>query len=175
MFPKDDMEKIFTIPADYGCLAILAPDSYETFINENWDLEQLKSHIILQNQNKSIVPWGCVDGNWIVKIIDSDVNLSGDRVFISQVETSGQLLLTTYESITMAAQFKEVSLPQDHETDQVFEVAPGRYIVKVVQTFKTSVQESEKVFNQTEPHFIVLLIKTDKQVEHLDTIPWFSA
>lgn len=169
------MNKTFTIPADYGCLAIVAPDSYEAFVHENWELEQLKSHIICQNKMKRIVPWGCVSGNWIINIALSEVNMAGDREFWSQIETTGRLLITTYDSITMAAQFKDEKVPQNHELDQVFEVPSGQYVVKVIQNFRTSEQESEKVFNQKEPHFFVSLIKAEKDIEELTKIPWFAA
>lgn len=164
-----------TIPSDYGCLAIIAYDLYHSFVSKNWELEQIKLHIIQQNNEMNIVPWGCVNGNWIVNFEFSESNLHGECEFESYIKTTGKLLLTNYDSITMAAQFEDEKLPQEHETGQVFNLPAGTYLVKVIQNFKTSEQETEKVFNQTEPHYTVSIIKKDKNIEPLKEIPWFSA
>jgi len=164
-----------TIPSDYGCLAIVAYDSYISFVNEDWELEQLKAHIINQNNKMNIVPWGCVDGNWIVNIVFSNSNTTGEREFKSNIKSSGKLLLTTYDSITMAAQYEDEKLPLEGEENNVFEVPASLYSVKIIQNFKTSEQESEEVFNQTEPHFTVEIIQTNNEEEPLNEIPWFSA
>jgi len=114
-----------TIPSDYGCLALVAYDSYISFVNEDWELEQLKSHLIKQNNEMNIVPWGCVDGNWIVNIIFSEADKKGEREFKSTIKSPGKLLLTTYDSITMAAQYEDEKLPLEGEESLIFEVPAG--------------------------------------------------
>ncbi len=167
-------EKVFIIPADYGCLAILDPESYLGFVSEDWALEGLKKHFIEQNERGSLISWGCGYGNWIVKIVFGSSNESGFRTFESGIKTNGKLLLTTYESLTMAAQFEDVNLPEAHEVDQVIEVASGSYRVKVVQCFQTEQVESDEVFNQSTPHYIVSLEPANNDVAPVKEVPWFE-
>ena len=47
--------------------------------------------------------------------------------------TKGRLLLTNYESLTMIAQFSDLTLPESHQTDLVVDVSPGLYRCRVVQ------------------------------------------
>ena len=47
--------------------------------------------------------------------------------------TKGRLLVTNYESLTMAAQFKDVTLPEPHQSDLLIEVPAGSYRCRVVQ------------------------------------------
>ena len=167
-------EKIFTIPADYGCLAILDPESYVGFVSEDWAIEGLKKHFIEQNERGALISWGCSYGNWIVKLVFGSSNETGLRSFVSGLKTNGKLLLTTYESLTMAAQFEDVSLPEAHEAEQVIEVAPGSYRVTVIQCFQTEQAESDEVFNQTTPHYIVALESANEEIAPIKEVPWFE-
>lgn len=86
-------EKIFTIPADYGCLAILDSESYLSFVSEDWAIEGLKKHFIEQNECGALISWGCGYGNWIVKLFFGPSNETGFRSFESGIKTNGKLLL----------------------------------------------------------------------------------
>ncbi|MFI2811514.1 MULTISPECIES: hypothetical protein [Microbulbifer] len=167
-------EKKLTIPADYGCLAILDPESYVGFVSEDWAIEGLKKHFIDQNKCGSLISWGCSYGNWIVKLVFGSSNEVGVRSFFSGLKTNGKLLITTYDSLTMAAQFEDVSLPEAHEVERVIEVAPGSYRVTVIQCFKTEQAESDDVFNQTIPHYIVALEPVNEEIPPIKDVPWFE-
>ena len=167
-------KKIFTIPADYGCFAILDPESYLGFVSEDWTIQGLKKHFIEQNERGALISWGCGCGNWIVKLVFGSSNETGFRSFESGIKTNGKLLLTTYESLTMAAQFEDVTLPETHEVGQVIKVASGNYKVTVVQCFSTEEAESDKVFNQTTPHYIVSLESTNNDIVPVKEVPWFE-
>ena len=167
-------DHIFTIPADYGCLAIVDPENYEGFVSEDWAIEGLLQHFIAQNQCGSLTAWGCSDGNWNVKIIIGSSNEVGFQSFVSGFKTTGKALLTSYESLTMAAQFEEVLLPETHEIEQVFELTPGNYRITVTQLFQPSQAESDEVFNQKSPHYLVTLELVDEEVPPIQKIPWFA-
>lgn len=54
--------------------------------------------------------------------------------------------MTNYESLTMAAQFDDVTLPQNpqkHELDQVVNVPPGEYTCRVTQLRDPDDEEAE--------------------------------
>lgn len=74
----------------------------------------------------------------------------------------------------MAAQFKDVNLPEAQEVEQVIEVASGSYRVKVVQCFQAEQAESDEVFNQTTPHYIVSLESVNREVSPIKEVPWFE-
>jgi hypothetical protein len=167
-------EYIFTIPADYGCLAILDPENYVGFVSEDWALEGLKNHFITQNSNGSLVSWGCSYGNWIVKLIIGSASETGNRSFVSGFKSDGKILVTSYESLTMAAQFEDASLPEPHETGQVIDVPPSDYKVSVVQLFQTELAESDEVFNQKTPHYLVSIEATNKEITPIKEVPWFE-
>jgi hypothetical protein len=67
---------------------------------------------------------------WSIDILFQPVELTGFReVNGSIVASQGRLLLTNYESLTMAAQFADVTLAEAHERDQIMSVPPGAYEV----------------------------------------------
>lgn len=51
----------------------------------------------------------------------------------SIVATKGRLLVTNYESLTMVAQFSDLTLPEPHQTALVVDVPSGLYRCRVVQ------------------------------------------
>ena len=51
----------------------------------------------------------------------------------SIVASQGRLLLTKYESLTMAAHFADATLPEAHERDQIPSVPPGAYDCRIIQ------------------------------------------
>jgi hypothetical protein len=72
------------------------------------------------------------------------------------------LLVTNYESLTMAAQFSDVRLPQAHEQANVIRVPAGSYDVRVVQHVDPDGDELE-----AGPDFSVQLTATNAP-----TAPW---
>ncbi|USH01091.1 hypothetical protein K6Q96_09065 [Grimontia kaedaensis] len=167
-------EYVFIVPADYGCLAILDPEKYVGFVTEDWAIEGLKKHFINQNKNGSLISWGCSYGNWIIKLTIGPSKDAGYRSFVSGFKTNSKILLTTYESLTMAAQFEDVTLPEAHEIEKVIEVQPGSYKVTVTQLFHTDQAESDEVFNQKTPHYLVSLEPVKEQVAPVMAVPWFE-
>ena len=167
-------EYTFTIPADYGCLAILDPENYSAFVSEDWAVDGLKQHFIDQNEYGSLISWGCGYGNWIVKLIIGPSTESGFQSFVSGFKTGGQIVLTTYESLAMAAQFEDVSLPEAHEQKQLIHVEAGNYQVKVIQLFPNEEAESEEVFSQQTPHYLVALEPTNEEISAVKDVPWFE-
>ena len=169
----NEVEHNLVIPANYGCLALLDSESYEGFVHEDWQLNQLKRHICSQAAKERIVAWGCVSGNWRIRFTIGQNPIAAVHEFSGVIRSSGNLLLTSYESLTMAAQFEDVKLPEPHEVSNLLEVPRGRFIVHVGQTFDHSQAEAEEVFEQASPHFIVSLLPGQQTISTPATIPWF--
>lgn len=166
------MEYNYTIPAE-GCLALLDPEIYEGFIGEDWALKGIKDHFVSENEKGALVAWGCDYGNWNVCISDNDLDNNSEQYFESGLKTNGKILVTSYESLAIAAQFDDVSLPEAHEKEQVIEVDPGFYQVTIKQMYASEDSDNEKVFNQKEAHFVIILKKVNEPRKPLNDIPWF--
>jgi hypothetical protein len=83
----------------------------------------------------------------------------------------GRLLLTNYESLTMAAQFPDGTLPQAHERGQVLSVSPGLYDCRIVQL---SDPETGAPFEQP-VSFIYELTRATSSREVWSELPWRTA
>lgn len=165
----------FELSSDYGCLAILDTSSYSGFVSENWELEQLKQHIRSENAKGSIVAWGVTSCNWNIEILFSEPTTESYRSYSSFIETTGELLLTTYDSITMAAQFSDTVLPEAHEGDQIIKLSKGIYKITIVQNFPTELIDTEELWDLTGAHYLIYIHEAPENENLKGEFPWFSA
>ena len=97
---------------------------------------------------------------------------SGFREVVGSIDASrGRLLLTNYESLTMAAQFPNVTLPMADERGQVLSVSPGLYDCRIVQL---SDPESGAPFEEP-VSFVYELTRATSSREVWSEIPWSAA
>ncbi len=154
---------------DSGFLGILDPDGYESFVAADWELEQLTAHFRIQMRRERLLLWGTgCEGLWLVDVRRAPSGITGFREVTGTIESSaGRLALTNYESLTMAAQFEDVTLPQTHEQDQVLEVPRGRYRCRVVQF-----QDPDQELDEERVGFVVELTPTNEPHAAWDAFPW---
>ena len=176
LYLRDSKLKIFEteLSSGYGCLALLDASKYCGFVDENWELEQLKKHICSENSKGHNVPWGCTSCNWNIEVHLGEPSIKGHRTHKSYIITEGTLLLTTYDSITMAAQYSDTLLPEAHEQDQVFQVEQGKYEVIVVQNFPTELIDSEELWDYGGTHYFIFIQKTLTYELTKGSLPWFA-
>jgi hypothetical protein len=164
----------FILPSGYGCLALIDPKTYVTFVGENWQLEELIDRVVSEVNQHHAIAWGCVYGNWILEIHDSFSGITGYREVSGIIDNSEILLLAKYESLTWVAQFADNSFPLKGMEDFQLNVSPGTYLCRVIQLFPPDEAESEEVFYQKTPHFIIELTKNNAiDVPPWSEIPWF--
>src|SRR6476619_1913529 len=120
---------------DSGFLAIVDPDAYVGFVQEDWTLNLLQERFTREMAERHLLIWATGVANlWKVQVSFLPTRASGFREVVGTIGSSrGRLLLTNYESLTMAAQFSDVSFPQAHERDGVLHVQPGLYDCRIVQ------------------------------------------
>lgn len=120
---------------DSGFLALVDPDAYEGFVGADWGSSDLLHRFREQMAARRLLIWGTgQEGCWTVQVAFSHNRVSGAReVFGSIVSTKGRLLLTNYESLTMAAEDSHATLPERHQADLVFDIEPGTYRCRIVQ------------------------------------------
>lgn len=129
--------RVYEVTDDSGLLAFVDPLSYRSFVGNDWALDQLVRHLKSETELGRLVIWGTGrEDTWRVEIRLGNPPEPGFREFTAVIRASGEhLLLTNYESLTMAAQFESVTLPEPHARDLLVPVQPGLYRCRVVQRF----------------------------------------
>jgi len=105
---------MLNVTDDSGLLALVVPATYETFVDSDWTLDQLMRHFKEQMTHRSLLLWGTgSEGLWNVNVVLKKSNARGYREVSGPLKiVGGALMVTNYESLTMAAQFKDVTLPE---------------------------------------------------------------
>ena len=126
---------LFKITDDSGFLALVDPDAYDGFVGSDWTWDALQDHFVREARAQHLLAWSTgMEHVWSIDVLFQPVELTGFReVNGSIIASQGRLLLTNYESLTMAAQFADVTLPEAHERDQILSVPPGTYDCRIIQ------------------------------------------
>jgi hypothetical protein len=164
---------MFEVSDDSGFLALVVPAAYETFVSSTWTFNQIMDHFQTQMARRSLLMWGTgLEGLWRVRLNRKKGKKNGFREVTGPLQVVGGLiLLTNYESLTMAAQFEDVKLPQKHEEDLLIPLADGGYSCRILQMFDP---ENQECADDDQPDFLIEVSQTESQVAPWNTIPWFS-
>lgn len=137
----------FQIYDEDGFLSIVNTDRYQTFVNEDWSLEQLFEHFAIEMSRLNIVVWQTNSdggGEWNIEVLDKPKDKLAFRSFSKTIEvTNGALYVVNYTDLTMAAQFYDVTLPEKENADCKITLPNGRYSVVVRQMFNPDELEDE--------------------------------
>jgi hypothetical protein len=158
---------------DSGFLALVVPAAYETFVASDWTLDQILAHFKTQMARHSLLIWGTgLEGFWKVDVRQTKAKVKGFREVTGPLHVVGEsLLLTNYESLTMAAQFKDVTLPERDQQDLVVSLPDGNYTCRIIQMFDPKQEESA---GDGQPDFVVEMQKGTLQAMTWENIPWFK-
>ncbi len=126
---------VFEVTDDSGFLAIIDPDAYRGFVHADWTWDTIQEHFRREMRDRHLLIWATgMEHLWSIDVSFQPTRASGFREVVGSIDASrGRLLLTNYESLTMAAQFPDVTLPEAHERGQVLSVSPGLYNCRIVQ------------------------------------------
>lgn len=146
-----------------GFVALVAPDAYSGFVDEDWELEDLLARFVEQmNREVLFIAYpGPDDANAALEL--SPQALSATRRQATGVVTVGEdgLWLTDYTQLTMAAQFADESALSRYA--QRLPVEPGRYRITL---HEDATRESTFVLTATATGAPDTEIQTD--------VPWFD-
>ena len=158
---------------DSGFLALVVPAAYETFVASDWTLDQILGHFKAQMGRHSLLIWGTgLEGFWKVDVRLKKSKVKGFREASGPLRVvGGSLLLTNYESLTMAAQFKDVTLPEKHQEDLLVLLPDGDYTCRIIQMFDP---EQEETAGDEKPDFVVEVLKATGKPAPWEAIPWFK-
>ncbi len=163
----------FKVTDDSGFLAIIDPDAYRGFVHADWTWETMQDDFSREMSEGHLLIWGTGMAHfWSIDVSFQPSSATGFREVIGSIAASrGRLLLTNYESLTMAAQFPDVALPQAHEREQVLSVSPGLYNCRILQL---SDPESDAPFEES-VSFIYEITPNSAPRDTWSEIPWKAA
>jgi hypothetical protein len=158
---------------DSGLLALVIPATYETFVDSDWTLDQLVAHFKAQMQRRSLLIWDTgSEGIWKVDVRLKKSDVMGFREVSGPIRVvGGSLLLTNYESLTMAAQFKDVTLPTNDQEDLLLSLPDDNYTCRIIQVFDPEKEESA---GDDRPDFVIEVLKATGNPASWESIPWFE-
>jgi hypothetical protein len=98
--------RLYEVTDDSGFLALLDPAGYPSFVAAAWTLAHLVQHFKREMKAGRLAVWGTGrEGCWRGEVRFRHSSDTGFREFTMRLRaTGGHLLLTNYESLTMAAQ-----------------------------------------------------------------------
>ncbi len=158
---------------DSGLLALVVPATYEAFVATDWTLSQILAHFEAQLARRSLLIWGTgLEGLWKVDVVLTKAKVQGFRQMSGQLHVvGGSILLTNYESLTMAAQFKDVKLPEKHHEHLVVSLPDGDYTCRIIQMFDP---EQAQSYSGGKPDFVIEVEKATGKIETWQDIAWFN-
>jgi hypothetical protein len=158
---------------DSGLLALVVPAAYETFVASDWTLDQVVAHFKAQMGARFLLIWGTgLEGFWKIDLVLKKTQAKGFREVSGPLRVvGGSLLLTNYESLTMAAQFNDVTLPEKHQEDLCVSLPDGSYTCRIIQMFDP---EQERTAGDGNADYVVEVLMETANPAPWESIPWFK-
>ena len=138
-----------------GLLGLVDSSAYSGFVSGDWTYEQLLDHFNSQMKLRNLLVWECGDGGDLfrVKVKNRFSDLQGWRNITGSITpTNGYIHLTSYSSLTMAAQFNDVSVPAEHEKDLKIKLENKPHKFRIIQNFNPETVDYDTF---SAPHFII--------------------
>lgn len=145
-------------------------------MGEGWAQNlKLQEHLLDESDRMSIVLWGTgLECDWKIAFQEGVTDKEGVRNIVQYINnTSGELYLLNYDSLTMAAQYDDYPLPDDESKNYKIELPKGLLKIKIIQLVDPSVDGFwEELENQ--PGFLLEYEKVESGENKLPSIPWAS-
>ena len=111
-------------------------------------------------------------GCWRVDVKFGELSINGFREQSGPLTVvGGAILITNFESLTMAAQYESVMLPESHQEIMLVNVPDGDYCCRVVQMFNPEQEESARRANAD---FVLHFSRPETMPAVWAEIPWFT-
>jgi hypothetical protein len=158
---------------DSGFLALVVPAAYETIVDSKLTFDEIMEEFKSQMAHRSLLIWGTgSEGLWSVDVVLKKSKAKGYREVSGPLRVvGGSLLLTNYESLSMFAQFEDVTLPEKHQEDLLVPLPDGDYTCRIIQMFNPEQEESA---GGKHPDFVVEVLKATENPSSWESIPWFK-
>lgn len=141
-----------------GFIALVNAATYQSFVDEDWNLEQLMAHFATEMGQHHLVVWQTSNmggGVWNVTFLDAPSTTHAYREFTDTITvTDGKLYLTDYTDLTMAAQFRDERIPSINNEELKVPLANGDYNITIRQMVDPDNVNADEFHA---PHFEVVL------------------
>lgn len=139
------------VGGDASLLTLANLELYPSFIGRDWSENfKLQKHLLDESDKMSIVLWGTgFECDWKVAFREGITDQKGVRSSEQYINNStGDLYLLNFDSLTMAAQFEDHSLPDEETSEYKIELPKGLLKIRIIQ-----------MINPTKDDFGMSLIK----------------
>ena len=158
-----------------GSLITLADlNSYSSFVGRDWAQDfKLQKHLLDESDRKSIVLWGTgFETDWKIEFREGITDLEGVRSMEQYINNStGDLHLLNYDSLTMAAQFDDHLLPDEESKKYRISLPVGLLKVRIIQLIDPTKDGFWDEFDK-KPGFVLEYSQVDEGENKLPSIPW---
>ena len=161
------------ISDDASMISLIDCSRYVSFAGDDWYADhRLTNHLVAQCNRQTILSWGAgFETDWLVEVKQGITDTSGYREFFGHITcSSGVLYFANYDSLTMAAQYRDYLLPDKETSGYRLDLPQGRYRVRVVQTIDP--KESWEDTLGENPAFLIEYESTDESPSPVSQIPW---
>jgi hypothetical protein len=171
-----DGERIVQVINDSPYLALVDPDAYQGFIREDWTSDDLFARFIDQMAHKRLLVWSSTLAFiWRITVRQWASDERGFQEAIGPIVVSrGRLLLTSFDSLSMVAQYADVSLPEPHERDQVTILPNGEYHCRIIQRDDLRYDPDPNRPPWNPIGFALELTPSDQPLPPWDAVAWSS-
>ncbi|GGG88594.1 hypothetical protein [Paenibacillus radicis (ex Gao et al. 2016)] len=133
---------------DTNFIALVNADQYESFVDEDWQFDALLQHFSDEMQLGRLLVFQMteegIEHSWTIEV-RFGASLDGKECF-RRVEgyievTANTLYIADYDGLTMAAQFRDETIPDASSASRVIELNNGFYQVEVLQFYNADQNE----------------------------------
>ncbi len=164
----------YKITDDSGFLALVNNENYNSFVKENWELDELFNHFVNQMNENSFLIWKTNNGGgyWNLKFVRKSSNIKSFREFKSNIKvTNKKIYLSNYEDLTMAASYFNNKIPSKHNSDLYYELENGLYNITIRQLFDPN---NEKLNGKSDFEIVITRNENEDKINTLKKIIWYD-
>ncbi len=148
---------------DTNFLALVNANKYYSFVNEDWELSELKEHFIKEADKNNILVFQMtnegIESDWKIEVEFND-NEKYNKCFrkaVGYIEVNQEeLCFVEYTCLTMAAQFEDEKVPDSYCEKFKFQVDNGIYKVNIIQFYDV---DNEQHYGRDDTDILFQLVK----------------
>ena len=163
------------VGGDGSHLALVDVKQYRSFVGRDWgERDQLYRHLVSAANQQSLLAWRTgFEADWRIEVSAGLTTRRGFREFSARINnTSDALYLVNYDSLTMAAQFDDHTLPDKETAQYQVPLSQGHYRVHVVQMFDPKSKWWESLGNS--PAFLLEYEPCSPAPENAVGVHWWN-
>jgi hypothetical protein len=168
------MTRVLEINDHSGLIGIVNSDCYDSYLKEDWELDELLERFKSEMNNCNCLVWatGTQDFFTLEFRKEKSSKVSNREVVANINVTNGKVFVTNYEDLTMAAQYEDETIPSKYNADKYIELANGSYTFCIRQMFDST---NYDIDNPPRPFYEIVISKQDQPKENnMQNVIWWQ-